>query len=301
MTGIAWHILTFSVLGIFLVLMAYRLISMARRPEHLRWELAPVPRDKGKTGYGGSYLEDYEWWQKPRQKSLTAPVIYMLREIFTLKSVRENNKRLWPFSIALHYGIYLVIQALVFYFISALLLITAASKSVLDVFYIIITVAVAAGCIIGAIGTVGLLLKRGLDAGLRNYSSFASFFKLVLLLGVFASGGIAMLVSGNYAAEMTRFVKGILTLDRNVSVSVVSSIHLFISLFFVLVLPLTNMVHFITKHFTYYGVRWNDAPLDACLSGKLAKLAAQKSNWSARAGGGGKSWTDLAGDDNEKS
>jgi nitrate reductase gamma subunit len=300
MTGITWHIITFSVIGIFLLLMAYRVISMARRPEHLRWELAPVPRDKGKTGYGGSYLEEYEWWRQPRQISRTAPIIYMLREIFTLKSVRENNPRFWPFSISLHYGIYLVILALAVYFINALLLIYGTSKDILDVFYRITTVIVAAGCITGGIGALGLILKRWLGPDLKNYSSFGSFFKLALLLGVFASAGIAMMIAENYAAEMSLFVKGIITLDKGISVSIVCSIHLFISLFFVLVLPMTNMVHFITKHFTYYAVRWNDAPLDERLSAKLARLAAKQPVWAARTAGEGKSWADLAGDNDEK-
>ncbi len=300
-SGIFWLVITFCVIAIFLILMAYRVISMARRPEHLRWELAPAPLDKGKTKYGGSYLEDFEWWQRPRHKSHSAPVIYMLREIFTLKSVRENNRTFWPFSIALHYGIYLVILAVALYFINALLLITGAAALVLDAFYRITTVAAAAGCISGAVGSLGLIFKRALDVNLRQYSSSGSFFKLFLLLGVFVSGGIAMMLPGNYAAEMSLYVRGIITLDHGISVSLASSIHIFISFLFVLVLPLTNMVHVITKHFTYYGVRWNDEPLDTRLSGKLAGLAEQRADWaSAHTGAGTKRWADLAGETIEK-
>jgi nitrate reductase gamma subunit len=300
MTGITWYIITFSVLGIFLVLMAARVISMARRPEHLRWELAPVPRDKGKTGYGGSYLEDHEWWRQPRQISRTAPIIYMLREIFTLKSVWQNNRWLWPFSMSLHYGIYLSILAVVFHAVIALMSLGDASVLVIGKFYNVDTLAAFTGGVLGVIGAIGLILKRVFQASLRNYSSFASFFKLTLLLAVFVSALAAIWLGPGYAREMSRFFQSIFTLDNNVTVSLVSSIHILVSYFFLLVLPLTSMVHFITKHFTYYAVRWNDAPLDERLSGKLAGLAAKQPDWAARTAGEGKSWADLAGDNDEK-
>lgn len=281
MTGIVWLILTICVAFIFVTIMAYRVISFAHRPVHLRWELAPVPRDKGKTGYGGSYLEDFEWWQKPRKITRIAPVVYMLREILTMKSVCENNRSLWPLSVSLHAGIYLIILALVFYLINALLMIAGAPQGVIDVFLTITAVIVAAGCIIGIIGAAGLILKRALDADYSSYSTFSSYFKLVLLLAVFASGGISMLMPGGYALEMSRFTEGIITLETNISVSVASAVHILISFLFVLYLPFTNMVHFITKHFTYYGVRWNDKPLDGKTAVRVKELQVLKSNWSA--------------------
>ena len=37
---------------------------------HVRWELYPVPHEAQKAHYGGSYLEESEWWKKPREVSL---------------------------------------------------------------------------------------------------------------------------------------------------------------------------------------------------------------------------------------
>jgi nitrate reductase gamma subunit len=281
MTGIVWLIVTFCVITIFLILMMYRIVYYSRQRVHLRWELAPVPRDKGKTRYGGSYLEDYEWWRKPRRQTRIAPVIFMVQEIFTLKSVWGNNRSLWPFSMSLHFGIYFIILALIFYFIIALLMIMEISASALDVFYGITTVVVTAGCILGIIGSLGLVLKRSFDTNLRNFSSFSSYFRLILLLAVFTSGGVSMLLPGDYALEMSLYTRGIITLDKNISVSIASSVHILISFLFIIYLPFTNMVHFITKHFTYYGVRWNDTSLDDGLAEKLNGLIAQKANWSA--------------------
>src|SRR4030042_1622598 len=105
MSGIFWHVFTFSAILLFLVLAIYRVLDIIRKPVHLRWELAPIPHEKGKGKYGGSYLEEYEWWRKPRRHSHIAPIIYMLREIFLMRGVWKNNRSLWPFSSLLHAGI----------------------------------------------------------------------------------------------------------------------------------------------------------------------------------------------------
>jgi len=281
MTGVVWLAATYSVIVIFIILITSRIVYYTRLPVHLRWELAPVPFDKGKTRYGGSYLEDFEWWQKPRRKTRIAPIVYMLREIFTMKAVRKGNKALWPLSVAFHSGIYFTILSLLFYVINAVLLIIDISTPVQDNLNIITTFFAVAGCVLGITGAAGLILKRLLTDGLRYYSSFFTYFHLVLLLAVFASGGVAMFLTGNYALEMSRFIKGIMTLDAGVSVSLPLVVHIIISFLFILYLPFTNMVHFITKHFTYYGVRWNDEPLGQAAAGKIERLKAQEATWSA--------------------
>jgi nitrate reductase gamma subunit len=94
MSGIVWHIVTLGAVIIFLVIIVYRAIAIVRLPVHLRWELAPIPHEKGKGGYGGSYLEEFEWWRRPRRRSRIAPIIYMFREIFLLKGIWKNNRAL---------------------------------------------------------------------------------------------------------------------------------------------------------------------------------------------------------------
>ena len=56
---------------------AVRTVKMASLPVHLRWELSPVPHEKGRGAYGGSYLETVDWWTKPREKDLVSEVVYM--------------------------------------------------------------------------------------------------------------------------------------------------------------------------------------------------------------------------------
>jgi len=53
-------ICAYAAIVISTVVLAFRTVKIAQMPVHLRWELAPVPHEKGKSAYGGSYLEEYE-------------------------------------------------------------------------------------------------------------------------------------------------------------------------------------------------------------------------------------------------
>jgi len=303
MSGIFWHIFTFSAVCIFLILIVYRIISIVRLPVHLRWELAPIPHEKGKAKYGGSYLEEYEWWQKPRRKSRIAPIIYMAKEIFLLKGVWKNNRSLWPFSFALHTGIYFFILTLILHLINALFIITGTPLYVLNVFKDIAAVAAVMGYILGSLGAVGLIFKRALDADLRLFSSFSTYFRLVFLAAVFISGAFAWFYSGDFASEASLFVKRLITLDAGITVTLPLAAHIIISLLFIIYLPLTDMVHFITKYFTYHAVRWDDEPQDKAMEEELSGLINQPVNWSAAhvKSDGKKDWADIvAGESGEK-
>jgi nitrate reductase gamma subunit len=302
MSGIIWHFFTFSALGIFLALMVYRIIAIMSMPVHLRWELAPIPHEKGKGKYGGSYLEEYEWWRKRRRRSYVAPVIYMAGEIFLLKGVWKNNRTLWPFSFALHTGIYLVIITIVLYLVNALFIITGVSSSILNVFQSIAAVISAAGYLLGSLGAIGLILKRTLDAGLRAFSTFSTYFRLVFLGGVFITGAFARFYAVDFASEMSLFVKRLITLDAGITVTAPLAAHLIIFLLFIIYLPLTDMAHFITKYFTYHAVRWNDAPQDEKMKAKLRVMMMQPVSWSAaHVKAGRKSWAETAaGESGEK-
>lgn len=121
MSGSVLIVVSYALLAIFVVVFVIRTFSMAKQPVHLRWELAPIPHEKGKGAYGGSYFEEFEWWTKPREKSLSSELSYMFQEIVFLKSVWEHNRRLWWFSFPLHFGLYLLIVTAAFLFFSTLL------------------------------------------------------------------------------------------------------------------------------------------------------------------------------------
>jgi nitrate reductase gamma subunit len=280
---------------IFIVLIsAAKVIKIARMPAHLRWELAPIPHEKGKNRYGGSYLEEFEWWHKKQRRSLAAVVIYMAKEIFLLKGVWKNNRTLWPFSFSMHTGIYLVILSILLHVINALIIITGTSASILDVFVNIAAVIALAGYILGGFGTIGLILKRSLDAGLRYFGTFSVYFRLVFLAAAFISGIIAWFYTTDFASTMSLFARNLLTLDSAITITTPLVVHIVISLLFLIYLPLTDMAHFITKYFTYHAVRWNDTPLNEKMEAELSGLKSQTSSWAAPHIPTGKTWSEIA-------
>jgi nitrate reductase gamma subunit len=294
MSGIFWHAFSFGAISIFLILAVYRVMAIIRQPVHLRWELSPIPHEKGKGIYGGSYLEEFEWWRKPRKHSLVAPIVYMLREIFLMKGVWKNRRSLWPFSYSLHAGIYLIIITVLLHIVNAVFIITDVPVSVLDVFQHIASITAIAGYILGTLGSIGLILKRRLDSNYRPFTMRSMYFRLAFLGAVFVSGIWVWCATTAYASEMSRFVKNLITLDNGITAAPPLATHIIISLLFIIYLPLTDMLHFITKYFTHHAVRWNDAPMDEKLNKKMLGLVTRPIGWSAPHAGSGKSWEEIA-------
>ncbi len=58
LTLIQW--ITYFSLAFGIVMLIYRARRIAKLPIHLRWELYPVPHEKGRSHYGGSYMEEFE-------------------------------------------------------------------------------------------------------------------------------------------------------------------------------------------------------------------------------------------------
>jgi nitrate reductase gamma subunit len=279
--ALAWQVLTLGVAGASLVLIALRILAIARRPIHLRWELAPVPYERKKDGAGGSYLEEYEWWTKARRHSTTAALIYTASEIFLQRSVWRHNRGLWPLTFVFHIGLYLTAGLALGLTILAVLMALGLDFLGAAPLREIVSVLALLGYLLGGAGAAGLLLKRALDPGLRPFNTIARTINLLFLGAVFLSGLYAWLRTGDYAAEVGRFAHGVITLDRNATVESSFSIHLAISLLFLLYLPLTDMIHFIAKYFTYHLVRWDDQPQNDPLERKLRGLMSQPVTWSA--------------------
>jgi nitrate reductase gamma subunit len=275
-------------LVVFALAFVVRAVRIARLPVHLRWELAPVPHEKGKGHYGGSFLEEYEWWTKPREKSLVSEVFYMFQEIAFLKAVWEHNRRLWWFSFPFHAGLYLLI-------IAGVLLIFGWSAGV--------SVLAGAGFALGGFGALGLLISRLTDRRLKGFSPPASLFNLVLLLALFATGAWA-LASGGFAESMRGFGWALLTADRTVETSGILAAHLVVALLFLAYLPFTQMMHFVAKYFTYHQVRWNDEPMErgSRMEKEVTELLGQPMTWAGPhvKADGKKNWVEIATEDTTK-
>ena len=205
MSGSLLVVIAWLLLAVFVVAFIVRTLRIARLPVHLRWELAPVPHEKGRSHYGGSYLEEPEWWTKPRQKDVISEASFMFKEIVFLKSVWEHNRRLWWFSFPFHMGMYVLIAAGALLLVGGLLEVAGVEVARLGDWRSGIALLAGLGFALGGVGAVGLLISRFADRRLREYTTPAALFNLLLLLAVFATGVYSVAVSQDFAARVSSF------------------------------------------------------------------------------------------------
>lgn len=256
--------------AIFLLGNLARVVRIVRMPVPLRWELYPVPKGpRERQRYGGSYFEETDWWTKPQRECRFSQAAFVLREVLTLHSVLAGFRALWLWSLLLHWGMYLYITAV------ALSLFTATAP--------VSPFVAQVGCSIGFMGALGLFLLRARNERLREYSSRASMFNLVLL-GVLFASGMAALVGTASLGEVLR--------NRG---NTVVPVHLAVVALFLVYFPFTHMTHAYMKFFTWDRVRWNDAPGPAS---DLAKSLKSGSGWIAPhiSGGEKQTWAEIVSD-----
>lgn len=297
-------LLSYLLLAIFAVFFVLRSVKLARLPVHLRWELAPVPHEKGKGHYGGSYLEESQWWTKPIEKDHLAEGIYMATEILFLKALFEHKRSLWWFSFPFHFGLYLLIGATALLALGAVGSLTGLFGTDAWIFASGLPILVGLGCGLGVLGAVGLFLTRVLSRGMANSTTFATYFNVLLLGGMFVTGLWAVLSIPDFTAQVFGFAGALLTADMSVQITGILTAHILLTFVFLAYLPFTQMMHFVAKYFTYHEVRWDDNPVEP--GGKMEKelfeMLGQKPTWSGphvRADGK-KTWVDIATDAGEQ-
>ncbi|MBP7736367.1 MAG: respiratory nitrate reductase subunit gamma [Spirochaetes bacterium] len=295
MNGTIWLIAAYSSIAIFIAGIAACIVRIARLPAHLRWELAPVPHDRAGSSYGGSYFEVQDWWMKPRERSIIHEIIYMMKEIFLLHTVWKGHRRLWPFSMALHGGIYFIFfMALC---LAAAAAVDAAGFSSAAAFLEGIAVFLGTiGYLFGLAGSLSLLVLRAVRRDLRSYSGISAYLNLIILLALFATGVSSLVADGDLASQIRDFIEAVFRADSHISLSRAGAAHIGAVLFFLAVLPFTSMRHFAAKFFTFHSVLWDDSPMDAAAEEKIKKLLGQPVRWSAPHVGseGSKNWIDIA-------
>ena len=158
------QLLTYASGLVFAVAFAVKLIRYATMPMHVRWELYPVPHE-GKA-WGGSFYEELDHWKKARHKDHWAQYRFMVPEILFIRALYEDNRPLWYWSFPFHMGLYLCFGGLVFLVIGAILEVAGLppSASALATFVQALTqVFGVVGFIFGAVGAMGLVIKRMTD------------------------------------------------------------------------------------------------------------------------------------------
>ncbi len=285
-----WFMIAFGWLAaaIFAGVSAYRIGKIARLPLNVRWEVYPVPHEApDKRGYGGSYMEQVDWAAKPRTSSPLPGYVEMATEILTLKKVRENNPyHLWPFSLAMHWGIYL-------YFAWLFLLVVENLIAVPAIAYLTTTIGVAAFGL-GTFGCAALAVRRATDHNLRLYTTPLDYFNLVFLGAIFVSGLASWLPGLSFAGHKA-YVGSVLAFKPTDVPFPVALCFLLFELFMIY-MPFTKLIHYFAKYLTFDLTLWGDEfhVKGSAADEQIARQLGYGVTWSAPHIAPGKTWLEQA-------
>ena len=293
-------VLGYIAVAVFVVGMAARAVHFANTPAHLRWELYPVPHEAPhRARYGGSYMEEVDWWSKEHESSTINELWEMGTEIVFLKALWHHNRKLWFSSFPFHFGLYLLMT-----FVALLLLGGLLGAVGLEIPGIVGTLLVLAtamcgflGFALGGLGTLGLLFRRLTDEDLKDYTGPIDLLNLAWFAGLFGLG-LAALALDPDASQLRGYIQGLFTFSAPAEMGVLTAIAVVVASLMVIYIPFTHMSHMVAKYFTYHSVRWNDEALEpgSPLDQKIQQQLAYPVTWSADHVGadGTRTWADIA-------
>ena len=265
-------------------------------PRHLRWELYPVIHEE-KYRYGGSYFEDLDWIERGRRKAWPRSILFLLKEYFTLGEYFKRRKGYWLALYPWHIGFILIISFHIFTFFAALAMVlglpVSSDSPILagKAFYYVVLLVGLVSFISGALGSIGIMIKRIADYDLRAYATPQNYFTYLFCLVVFLSGLYAWAFVDPTFAEYRHFWVGLIT-ARPVGVAPGAALHIILFDLFLIYLPFTRSMHYVTRIFAFFLIRWDDEPnrRGSKLEQELMKLFGEKVTWSAPHIKPGKTW-----------
>lgn len=297
-------IVTYASVIVFVLAVVIRFVKINNMPMHLRWELYPVAHEKGRADYGGSYLEDVDWWKKKRESSLAGELKVMIPEILLLAGVWEHNRSQWLRSFPFHFGLYMLTGFIVLVIIGGIVVaaggtVSAESNSFL---YTLTNIFGYVGLVLALLGSVLLLGRRLLNEDYREYTKPSDFFNLYFFVATLAVALIAHLtVDTGFTALRAYFAQLVTFGGVSSEISFLTGLEVILASLIIAYIPLTHMSHFFTKWFMYHHIRWSDEPnmKGGPFEEKIGKLLENPVSWSAPhiRGDGKKNWVDVATSD----
>lgn len=252
------YLVTYAGIVIFCAAVIKRIISYINNPMHVRWELYPVAHEGGgKAEYGGSYLEEVDWWKKPRETSKINELKVMAAEILGLKAVYEYNRPLWFVTYPFHIGLYFTVMFLVFLFIGSIAgLMGIEALAVMA----IVKFTGPLGFILTICGAAGLLYTRLTDEKLKIYSSVEHYFNLILFIVTMGAAILTWLFVDPSFVMAKTFIAGLISFKLTGISNPLFLIQILLAVATIAYIPFTHMSHFFMKYFLYHDIRWDDKP-----------------------------------------
>jgi len=301
------YVVTYVCLVAFIVAVATRVIGYLRAPLHLRWELYPIAHDVDRAHYGGSRLEELDWWENPAKWSLIGELKGMLPEMLFIKALWENNRPLWYRSFPFHFGLYILAGFIGLLLVGAVAQLAGVAvgpetgPALGSVIHILTILAGAVGLVLAIVGCLGLLHRRLTDEDLEDFTSGAAIFNLVFILAVLVIAAVAWLTADRSFAMLRDYVQNTITFKMAPVGNGMVALELVLTSLLIAYIPLTHMSHFFMKYFTYHHIRWDDraASEDIGIQRQAEKALDFPISWSADhiKGDGRKTWKDVATED----
>ena len=304
-----FYVLSYLCVVVFMLATASLIYRQMTLPVHIRWEIYPVQHETAaKVAYGGSYLEEVNWWEKKQERSLFNELLYMAPEILFLRGVWKENRPLWRVSFPFHFGLYLMIATFGLLLLHAFLTrwgvsAFAAKGNIKFILDGLIVFTGWIGMILGNAGSLGVLYKRLTDRELRDYSSFADYFNVLFIFLFFLSAFLACLLGDPLLEGAKAYTLGLLTGGKNLisyvpGRSLPGRVAIVSASLLVAYIPLTHMSHMYMKYFLYHRVKWDDAPnrRGSLMEAAIQKNLELKPTWKAKhvEADGQKSWQEIA-------
>jgi len=279
---------------------ALNVIHYLKKPQHVRWELYPVGHEGGpRASYGGSYLEEVDWWTKKQEGSLVEAIKALLTEVLFLHATFEHNKPLWIRTYPFHAGLYLLFGGF-FLTIFAVLaqLMGVAPGAVLTAVGNLVQVCSLVGFLGVAGGAAALFHRRLTQEDLRKYSMPEHFFNLGAFVALGVLGLLAWLGNPSFFELGKNFLVNALRFKVVDPGSAAFSLYLILGFALAAYVPATHMGHFYMKYFLYHDIRWGDQPTqdNPATQEKIGAMLNYHVSWSAPhiAGDGKKTWVEVA-------
>jgi nitrate reductase gamma subunit len=301
---IAVPIITYASVAVFVIAVVARFVRISSMPIHLRWELYPVAHEKGKAHYGGSYLEEPDWWTKPRESSLLGELKVMIPEILLLAGVWEHNRRQWLRSFPFHFGLYLLCGLIALLGLGGIAgaagyEVSAGAGVVGRLIHHLTYLVGFAGLFLAFVGSVALLARRACNPDYREFTKQVDFFNLLFFVVTLAVALLAQALGDPDFVLLRGYFSSLLTFASvGEGFTGLMAAEVILASVLAAYIPLTHMSHFFTKWFMYHDIRWADEPnmRGSKIEKQVEKVLAYPVSWSAPhiRGDGKKNWVDVA-------
>lgn len=299
-----FYILAYLACACFVILAIIRTHTYLKdSPLHIRWELYPIPHEGPKKySYGGSYMEETDWWTKKRHVDHWMDIKAIFEEVLLLKATWEHNKPLWLRTFPFHWGMYFLMGGTIL--LNFIVILQLCGLSPNNGFMIFLLNIVNAISMIGAFGILGgglglIQLRRTNYNGLGKYTAMEQWLNLWSFV-IFALLTLcAWTFNASYAEVARQFMYNLYTCHFTALGSFWFVLNMLAGYCVLVWIPVTNMRHLIMKYWMYHDIRWGDEATVWSRHNQeiIPDLLHYKTTWSAdhiSEDGKNKDWVEVA-------